>query len=111
MSAGGVFSRRAFVARVGAVVSAVAVAARVSAAHGWGASDAAGGAALGAGADAAGSADVAAKRTPVVSFHLDQPYLDLTGQDVPYVPPAGCRAGDALAALDDADFFRCTYGA
>ena len=42
-----------------------------------------------------------ALRAPVVSFHLDQPYLDLTGLEKPYVPPAGMRSGAPLAALSD----------
>jgi hypothetical protein len=38
---------------------------------------------------------------PVVAFHLDQPYVDLTGLGKPYVPPAGVRSGAPLAALSD----------
>ncbi|MEJ0034654.1 MAG: hypothetical protein WDO68_00990 [Gammaproteobacteria bacterium] len=43
----------------------------------------------------------AQKNAPVVSFHLDQPYLDLTGLEKPYIPPAGMRAGAPLAELSD----------
>jgi hypothetical protein len=35
--------------------------------------------------------------TPVVSFFMDQPYLDYSGQAVPYVPPAGMRSAQSLA--------------
>jgi hypothetical protein len=38
---------------------------------------------------------------PVVSFHLDQPYFDLTGLEKPYVPPVGMRSAEPLAALSD----------
>jgi hypothetical protein len=41
------------------------------------------------------------RNTPVVSFHLDQPYFDLTGLEKPYVPPAGLRSAEPLAALSD----------
>ncbi|MEJ1962376.1 MAG: hypothetical protein WDO56_12875 [Gammaproteobacteria bacterium] len=44
---------------------------------------------------------LAEKLVPVVSFHLDQPYVDLTGLETPYVPPAGMRSGEPLAALSD----------
>lgn len=40
----------------------------------------------------------------VVSFHLDQPYLDLSGRAEPYRPPAGLRGGEALAALTEAQY-------
>ena len=45
---------------------------------------------------------LAIRHTPVVSFHLDQPYLDRTGLEQPYIPPAGMRSGAPLAALSDA---------
>jgi hypothetical protein len=45
--------------------------------------------------------------TPILSFHLDQPYLDWTGEGIPYVPPAGARSGDAIACLSEADLFSC----
>jgi hypothetical protein len=38
---------------------------------------------------------------PVVSFHMDQPYVDRTGLQKPYIPPAGMRAGAPLANLSD----------
>jgi hypothetical protein len=37
----------------------------------------------------------------VVSFHMDQPYVDLTGLEKPYIPPAGMRAAAPLANLSD----------
>ena len=47
---------------------------------------------------------------PVVSFHLDQPYLDLTGLEKPYVPPAGMRSGAPLAALSEEEVLSRFYG-
>lgn len=47
---------------------------------------------------------------PVVSFHLDQPYLDVTGLETPYVPPAGMRSGAPLAALNEEEVFGRFYG-
>jgi hypothetical protein len=38
---------------------------------------------------------------PVVSFHMDQPYLDLTGTGTPYVQPQGARSAEPLGACDD----------
>ena len=47
----------------------------------------------------AGVASVPVASNPsIVSFHLDQPYLDLTGLQKPYVPPVGMRSGASLAA-------------
>ena len=39
---------------------------------------------------------------PVVSFHMDQPYVDYSGTAEPYVPPAGARSAQFIASLDDA---------
>ena len=47
---------------------------------------------------------------PIVSFHLDQPYLDLTGKQKPYIPPAGMRAGAPLAALTEEQLLSRFYG-
>jgi hypothetical protein len=47
---------------------------------------------------------------PVVSFHLDRPYLDLTGLEEPYVPPAGMRSGASLAAMSEEEIFSRLYG-
>jgi hypothetical protein len=41
-----------------------------------------------AGCGAPGLAAAAPAR-PVVSFHMDQPWLDLSGRSVPYIPAAG----------------------
>jgi hypothetical protein len=54
----------------------------------------------------------AASRAPVVSFHMDRPYLDPTGTAQPYHPPAGLRSGQAMADLSEAEFlsrhaYRC----
>jgi hypothetical protein len=43
--------------------------------------------------------------SPVVSFHMDQPYLDLTGTAIPYYPPPGVRSGDSAAQLSE-ELFR-----
>ena len=51
-----------------------------------------------------------AAKPPVVSFHLDQPYLDLTGLEKPYVPPAGMRSGAPLAALSEEEVLSRFYG-
>jgi hypothetical protein len=42
----------------------------------------------------------------VVSIHMDQPYLDATGRELPYLPPAGVRAGMAVAHLSETEFRR-----
>jgi hypothetical protein len=47
---------------------------------------------------------------PVVAFHLDQPYLDLTGFERPYIPPAGMRSGAPLAALSEEEVLSRFYG-
>jgi hypothetical protein len=38
---------------------------------------------------------------PVLSFHLDQPYVDPTGLAEPFIPPSGMRSGAPLAALSE----------
>lgn len=43
---------------------------------------------------------------PVVSIHMDQPYLDLTGRAVPYHAPQGMRSGEPLAHLNEEAFRR-----
>ena len=50
---------------------------------------------------------LAIKNAPVVSFHLDQPYLDITGLEKPYVPPVGMRSG---ASLSEEEVFSRFYG-
>ena len=40
----------------------------------------------------------------VVSFHVDQLYLDKSGTAAPYLPPAGVRSGQAAAELSDEEF-------
>jgi hypothetical protein len=42
---------------------------------------------------------------PVVSFHMDAPYLDCSGTGVPYRPSSGARGGEALEALSEAELF------
>ena len=51
-----------------------------------------------------------APSSPVVSFHLDRPYVDLTGLEKPYLPPAGLRAGAPLAALSEEEVLSRFYG-
>ncbi len=41
---------------------------------------------------------------PVISIHLDMPYLDVSGRGIPYRPPIGMRGGQSLAALSEAEF-------
>lgn len=43
-------------------------------------------------------------RAAVVSIHMDQPYIDATGRALPYVPPAGLRAGASAENLTEAEF-------
>lgn len=43
---------------------------------------------------------------PVVSIHMDQPYLDLTGRALPYYAPKGMRSGEPLAHLSEEAFRR-----
>jgi hypothetical protein len=47
-----------------------------------------------------------ARREPVVSFHMDRPYLDWTGTAIPYCPPDGARSGEPAARLSDEAFRR-----
>lgn len=47
---------------------------------------------------------------PVLSFYMDQPYLDPTGRGVPYCPPSGTRSAQPLAALSERDFCCGFYG-
>lgn len=46
---------------------------------------------------------VSGRRHPVVSLNADEPYLDLTGTDVPYRPRV---ASDWAASLDDEALMR-----
>ena len=43
---------------------------------------------------------------PVLSFHLDQPYIDPTGAALAYRPPIGARGGAPVAELTDAELSR-----
>jgi hypothetical protein len=38
-----------------------------------------------------------ARRQTIVSFHMDQPYLDRSGRAMPYHPPPGARSAQAAA--------------
>ena len=46
----------------------------------------------------------AGRGSPVVSFHMDAPYLDMTGTAIPYYPPPGLRSGDSAAQLSEEVF-------
>ena len=52
-----------------------------------------------------GGARIAAPPIPVVSFHVDQPYLDKSGSALAYVPPAGTRSGQAVGELSDVEYW------
>lgn len=41
---------------------------------------------------------------PVVSFYMDQLYLDISGTALPYLPPDGARSGEPAAYLDEQTF-------
>jgi hypothetical protein len=43
---------------------------------------------------------------PVVSIHMDQPYIDLTGRAKPYQPPKGLRSAAPIARLSELEFRR-----
>jgi len=46
----------------------------------------------------------------VVSFHMDQLYVDRSGTAVPYRPPLGARSGQVVADLTEEAFRRtCPY--
>jgi len=45
-------------------------------------------------------------RTAIVSIHMDQPYIDATGRELPYLPPDGVRAGMPVAHLSETEFRR-----
>ena len=51
-------------------------------------------------------AATALHRAPVVSFHVDRPYIDTTGTATPYLPPAGTRSGQPIAELSDEEYLR-----
>jgi len=55
-------------------------------------------------AEASATARPACK--PVVSIHMDRPYLDWTGTAIPYCPPDGARSGEPAARLSDEAFRR-----
>jgi len=45
-------------------------------------------------------------RPAVVSFHMDQPYLDWSGTAVPYYPAPGARSAQGVAHLSEEMFRR-----
>jgi len=47
-------------------------------------------------------------RSPVVSIHMDQPYVDLSGRAVPYLPPVGLRGAAPVAHLSEMEI-RSSY--
>jgi hypothetical protein len=58
------------------------------------------------GTHSAAAANSLESRVEVVSFHMDQPYLDTTGKAAPYHPPAGARSAEPLAHLSEEAFRR-----
>lgn len=46
------------------------------------------------------------QRRPVVSFHMDRPYIDPTGTAMPYRPPSGARSGAPAARFSEETFRR-----
>jgi hypothetical protein len=48
------------------------------------------------------------RRREVVSFHMDQPYLDTTGRATPYHPPRGMRSAAPVVHLSE-KAFRSTH--
>jgi hypothetical protein len=101
-------TRREFLVVV-ALVPALAESRSPQSPGGWeGASSAPGARVVPAGPGAAAAATAAV--SPIVSFHLDQPYFDLTGLQKPYVPPVGMRSGASLAALSQEEVLSRFYG-
>jgi hypothetical protein len=45
-------------------------------------------------------------RAAVVSIHMEQPYIDATGKELPYLPPDGLCAGAPVAHLSETEFRR-----
>jgi hypothetical protein len=41
---------------------------------------------------------------PVVSFHMDQPYIDHSGTALPYLRPLGARSAEPVAHLSETTF-------
>jgi hypothetical protein len=64
------------------------------------------GAAIGAFSTARGAICAAAPpaRPAVVSIHMDQPYIDVTGTAMPYRPPSGARSAEPVAHLAEEAF-------
>jgi len=52
-------------------------------------------------------AAAARARGPVVSIHMDQPYIDPTGNAIPYHPPDGLRSAEPIARLSEVEFRSC----
>jgi hypothetical protein len=94
-------TRRAFVQGIAITGAVVAVAPRFA--------EASAQAAPVSPAASAACADV--ERAAVVSFFMDQPYLDPSGRALAYVPPAGMRSAQPLANLSEAAFHSCFCGA
>jgi hypothetical protein len=55
---------------------------------------------------AGASASPGQARGPVVSFHMDRPYIDPTGTAMPYLPPSGTRSGAPVARFSEETFRR-----
>ena len=45
-------------------------------------------------------------RAPVITFAMDRPHLDWSGEGAPYRPPLGVRAGQPLAEASEDELAR-----
>jgi len=63
------------------------------------------GPALGLSSEVAPAPTASASPEPVISFHPDAPFLDYSGQGIPYRPPPGLRGAAALARLTEAELY------
>ncbi|HEX4003012.1 MAG TPA: hypothetical protein VHX36_10215 [Candidatus Acidoferrales bacterium] len=91
-------TRRTFVAQLAAAAAAVGAVVAVR--------GAVRGAVRSAARAAGASASTRATRRPVVSFHMDRPYIDRTGTAMPYDPPRGARSAEPAACLSEEAFRR-----
>lgn len=101
-------SRREFLVAAAALVPALAESRSPQAPGGWEGASAA--PAPASALEAAPALAPAAAGSPIVSFHLDQPYFDLTGLQEPFIPPVGMRSGASLAALSEEEVLSRFYG-
>lgn len=65
-----------------------------------------GGAAVAAAAATGAPVLPAAAAKPVIGLHMDQPFIDWSGQSEPLRIPAGARGGDFIQNLDEDELRR-----